>query len=129
MPTRICISCGVSSQRSGKSWDLWNQCANCAKRCNPEYYRTMKCIECGATSNHTNALCWKLYNKCGKCAYKKSDAHTRHVLCKECNEVTLKLSYQKLGRHPIDLFYCIRCTGIITQKGFRIFQMRGVIVS
>ena len=124
---RICIICGISSQRYGKSWELWNQCVNCAKRNNPDYYNVMKCPECGQTSNNTGALCWKFYGKCGKCAYKKPD-HRTHVLCKECNEISYKLSYQKLGRHAIDLFYCIRCSGILTKNSYKILQMRGGIV-
>ena len=120
---RICISCGMTSQRSGKSWELWNQCANCAKRSNPDYYNVQKCSDCGSTSNNTTALCWKLYGKCGKCAYKKPD-HRTHVLCKECNQICYKLKYQKLGVHAIDLFYCIHCSGIITKDNHRIFQMR-----
>ena len=120
---RICISCGMTSQRSGKSWELWGQCANCAKRSNPDYYNVQKCSDCGSTSNNTTALCWKLYGKCGKCAYKKPD-HRTHVLCKECNQICYKLKYQKLGVHAIDLFYCIHCSGIITKDNHRIFQMR-----
>ena len=122
----MCISCGMTSQRSGKSWELWNQCANCAKRSNPEFYRVMKCSECGATSNNTSALCWKLYNKCGKCAYRIPE-HRRHTLCKECNEVCYKLRYYKLRTHSIDLFYCTKCSGIITREGHRIFLMKGVV--
>lgn len=120
---RTCISCGVVSQRYGKSWDLWGQCVNCAKRSNPDYYNVQKCPECGNTSNNTAALCWRLYGKCGKCTYKKED-HRKHVLCTHCNEVAYKLAYQKLGRRPIDLFYCMRCTGIISRNGFRIFLLK-----
>ena len=123
---RTCISCGITSQRYGKSWELWNQCVNCAKRCNPEYYRVQKCLNCGNTSNNTAALCWRLYGKCGKCTYKKPD-HRTHVLCKDCNEVSYKLSYQKLGRHTINLFYCIKCSGILTKNSHKILQMRGAI--
>lgn len=123
---RTCISCGTTSQRSGKSWKLWNQCVNCAKRCNPEYYSAQKCPDCGATSNNTTALCWKFYGKCGRCAYKKQDFR-RHILCKQCNEVCYKLKYQKFGTHAIDLFYCIHCSGIITKRGYKILQMRGGI--
>lgn len=125
---RICISCGTTRQRSSKSWRLWNQCINCAKKNNPDYYNAMKCSDCDATSNNTTALCWRIYGKCGKCAYKKPD-HRTHVLCKDCNEVTYKLSYQKLGRHPISLFYCIKCSGIVTKNSHRIFQMREQIVA
>jgi len=98
------------------------------KKNNPDYYNAMKCPDCSATSNNTAALCWKMYGKCGKCAYKKPD-HRTHVLCKDCNEVTYKLSYQKLGRHSINLFYCIGCSGIITKNSHRIFQMREQIIA
>jgi len=120
---RTCISCGITSQRYGKSWELWGQCVNCAKRSNPNFYNVQKCSECGNTSNNTAALCWRIYGKCGKCTYKKED-HRRHVLCKDCNETSYKLSYQKLGHRSIDLFYCIKCSGIITKNGFRIFLLR-----
>jgi len=122
-----CISCGAKSQRTGKSWELWNQCSNCAKKNNPHYSSALKCIECNATSNNTTAYCWK-YNKCGRCFYKKDETR-RHVLCPKCEIVAYKLSYEKMGRKAIKLFYCHECTRIMNIHSEIIYQIKDIEVT
>lgn len=126
---RTCVSCGIVSQRYGKSWKFWNQCANCAKRSNPDYYAVKKCVTCGATSNNTNALCWKTSGQCGKCYHQNDDLRKqRKVVCPECRVQVCNLRYNKLGSKKIKLYYCTNCTGIISERGARLFQLQGLIV-
>ncbi len=127
MTIRVCISCGTTSQRSGKSWELWNKCINCAKKCDPDYYRVKKCPDCGATSNNITAECWRKYNRCGKCAYKQQKKNSL-TLCKECGQVSSKLYYQKNGLKPsLNLFYCVKCGCVVSPKGHRIIHVEGLI--
>lgn len=123
------MSCGTQSQRYGKSWELWNQCANCAKRSNPEYYAAKKCVSCGATSNNTTALCWRTSNQCGKCYHQNDDLRKRKkVVCSECRLLVCNLRYNKMGNRRINLYYCTNCTGIVSERGTRLFQLQGVFV-
>ena len=65
---RICISCGAQSQRYGKSWELWGQCANCAKRSNPRFLQCAKMSRMRTDKQQHNCIVletvwkmWKVY--------------------------------------------------------------------
>ena len=127
----VCVDCGSTSQKSGKSWELFNRCYQCACKLDPDFYKYLKCKLCGATSNHTSADCWK-QNLCGKCATKKrvaeADKEKYHILCPDCKIVVFGLVYQKLGRRKIPLYYCVSCSGIISDRGHKIFEIKGIVI-